>query len=404
MASLRDTALPAQGNTAWYAHYQAVDEDARRGANDSFHLDEFTGTDDQKLTSAISAQQAATARNMPPIVLPSRPISFTTPRTLYSGCKIVPPWVTGQKNGELAGGNYVGAEITLGGSVTSGTASWWNGTGDIYDVFMSGFTVQGNQGSSVHQFLDQPSGTLYACEFNSLAFNFMRGVFGRSDRKCLMTQVALTGSWTINNAWDTQIHAGGSDCIWWMDSFANIGVSQSASQTGTLSTYFMKLDSLELMMGKVYISAMNGWRGILISGGGSMVDMHGSIIEGYKPTRVNGLLAGPGPGSLVKITDGAVSMYGCKIGQGMDNPDVTEDGLVWISGGEVSMFGVNFYGRNMTTENAVQHTGGRLYMAGITKRQNEGAYWTNRPNVLTTATAGTGAYTFTCPDQSITDV
>jgi hypothetical protein len=190
-----------------------------------------------------------------------------------------------------------------------------------------------------------------------------------------------------------------------MDSFNNVGVSGTAAQTGGLTTYFMKWDSLEAQIGKVYISTMNGWRGVLISGAGTIIDMHGSVIEGYKPTRLNGLLSGPGPGSQVKITGGAVSMHGVKIGQGMDNPDVSENGLLDISGGEVSLFGVNFYGANMDPTNgdanAIYHTGGRLYAAGITKRQN--ITLTARPQIATTATAGNGAYTYYCPDGSLGD-
>lgn len=405
-STTRDVALPSSGNTSWYSHYAALDADSRRGTLDSFHLDSFDGaTDDDKLTAAIAAQQAATARNMPPIVLPARPISFTSPRQLYSGLKIVPPWPTGQKNPELSSGNYGGVEITLGGSITNGLSSWWHNSagGNVYDVYMSGFMVQGSQGAATHQFLDCATGTLYACEFNALSFNFMYGVLGNTSRKCLVTQVALTGSWTMNNAWNTQYHLGGSDSLIHMDSFNNIGVSQSAAQTGSLTTYFAKFDSLEAQVGKIYVSAMNGWRGILISGSGTSIDMHGSIIEGYKSTRVNGLLAGPGPGSLVYITDGAVSMHGVKIGQGMDNPDATETGLVRVTGGEVSMSGCNFYGRNLGDAGVygIQHTGGRLYVAGSTRRQNEGAYWSGRPKVQTTATAGSGAYTYYCPDQSM---
>jgi hypothetical protein len=409
MATIREVGTPASGNTNWYSHYQGMTDDVLRLHKDAIYLDALgTGSDDTKLTAAMTAQQsnAGTSLNYPPIILPNRPLSFTIPRSLYSGLKIVGPYGTGQKNPELAGGNYVGPEVTLGGTIGNGTSSWWNGTGSIYDVYMADFSVQGSQGSGVHQFLDQPSGTLYACEFQSLSFNFMGGVFGNDSRKCLMTQVALTGSWTMNNAWGTQINAGGSDCIFFMDSFNNIGVSGSSAQTGSLTKYFLRLDSLEAQIGKIYISTMNGWRGILISGAGTIIDMHGSIIEGFKPTRQNGLLSGPGPGSQVKITGGVVSMHGCKIGQGLDNPDVTEQGLLDISGGEVSLFGVNFYGANMDTGNgnaaAIYHTGGRLYAAGITKRQN--ITLAGRPRIITTATAGTGAFTYYCPDGSLGDV
>jgi hypothetical protein len=378
-------------------------EDAHGLAGGIF-LDSYSGTDDQRLTSAIAAQQAATGDNMPPIVLPIRPLTFTTPRTLYSGCKIIGARPSGQKNPELSGGQFVGPEITLGGSISSGTSSWWNGSGSIYDVYMADFAVQGSQGSSLHQFLDQPSGTMYACEFRSLSFNFMRGVFGRKDRKCLMTQVNLTGVWTINNLWDQQLFVGGSDNSFWKGGYVNIGPSSSSAQTGTYADndYMMNFSGLSNTdIGYIYMSALNGWRGIKIEGTSSSLFFYGGVYEGYKPTRQNGLLSGPAPGTVIRVDSGAASFYGAFIGQGMDNPDAAEDGLVQVNGGEVNLIGCNFYGQNMATANAVDHNGGRLMIIGATKRVNESGTWSNRPRVSTAFTAGTGSNTFYCPDQSV---
>jgi hypothetical protein len=410
MASLRDTALPAAGNQNWYAHYQAMDEAARRGEYDAFHLDEFTGTDDQKLTAAIAAQQADTARNMPPIILPSRPISFTTPRQMYSGMKIIGAHKTGQKNPELSSGQLGGAEITFGGSVGNGASSWLNNaasTSQLFNIHVADISLQGSQGAATHQFVDCTAGTLYACNFDAVSGNFMRAMYGdhAGGRKCLVTQVSWTGNNTWNNAWKCQMFIGGSDVLVSPD-MMNIGVSQSAAQTGTLATYFIVLDSLEAdLAGKVYVSTMNGWRGLLISGT-SNINMVGGVYEGFKPTRVNGLLGGPGPGSQIKVTGGVVSMFGTKIGQGMDNPDATENGLLDISGGEVNLFGVEFYGRNLGTPaspavKAITHTGGRLMALGVTRRPGETGYWTGRPQIETTATPGTGTYTYCNPDQSV---
>lgn len=384
---IRSTTKPA-ANASWLTWGNSIDATVRALAEGGFHLDEFDdATDDAKLTSAIAAQQAATDRNMPAIVLPSRPMNFTTPRTIYSGLKIVPSRPNGQKNPEIAGGQYSGPEVTLGGSITSGASSWWNSPGaDTNDVFFCGFQVQGSQGSSTHQFLDYAGGgSMYPCAFYNLSFNFMRGAIGRSDRKALMTQADFMGTWTMNNAWDCQINFGGSDIrVDWLN---NIGVSQSAAQTGTLTRYFWKINTTEVdIIGKTYISAMNGWRGVLIDGNSS-VNIYAGVLEGYKPTRINGLLAGPAPGSLLKIDGGSVNLFGTKIGQGMDNPDASEDGLVQVNGGEVGMFGVQFYGQNMASVNAVDHNGGRLSMYGITKRTAEAGTWINRPRVSSQAPA-----------------
>lgn len=404
-----DTPLPSTG-ASWSTWGNDIDTVVKAMASTGFWLDEFDGTDDQRLDAAIAAQQAATDRNMPAIVLPSRPMTFTTPRALYSGCKIVgPAEYSGQKNPDISGGSRSGPEVTLGGSISSGTSSWWRSPGsDVNNVLMANFQVQGSQGGSVHQFLDfAGGGSMYPASFHSLSFNMMRGVFGRTDRKALMTQVTLTGDWTINNCWDCAIFVGGSDFNI-APSMMNIGVSQSASQTGDLNRYFIKLDTAEATLsGKIYISTMNGWRGVLISGNSS-VDWYGGIVEGFKPTRVNGLLAGPGPGSQVKITGGSVNLFGTKIGQGMDNPDASENGLLIIDGNtsgqastEVGLFGVQFYGQNMGTANAIDHNGGRLTAVGITRRTAETGTWTGRPKISTAATVGSGAYAYYNPDQSL---
>lgn len=404
MPGIRDTSLPA-ANADWSAWGAAVDKDVRALIAQGFYLDEYDGTDAQKMTAAIADAIAATDRNRPAIVLPCRPITDTLPRTLFNGVKVIgPPGYEGQKNPDISSGQYGGPEVTLGGSISSGTSSWWNSPGsDVHDAWFANFMVQGSQGSSTHQFIDFASGgSMYPAAMHSLSFNFMRGVLGRTDRKFLSTQMAITGNWTINNCWDTAFTWGGSDNIL-APAMMNVGVSQSAAQTGNLTRYFMKFDTIELTVaGKIYISTMNGWRGVYGSGNSS-VDWYGGVVEGFKGTRVNGLLAGPGPGSQFKIDGGAWTFTGTKIGQGMDNPDASEDGLMQINGSttEVTLLGVQFYGQNLGTENAIDHNGGRLAAFGITRRTSETGVWSGRPKVATTATAGTGTYTYSCPDQSL---
>lgn len=397
--------LPADGATGWGSQVRGAINGLTAGG---YYLDSYTGTDDQRLTDAIADQQGNTgSTNMAPIILPARPLSFTTPRTLYSGCKIIGAFASGQKNPELNGGGYVGPEITLGGSISSGTSSWWSGTGSIYDVFMADFSVQGSSGASTHQFMDLPvsGGTLYACEFRSLSFNFMRAVFGRKDRVMGFTQVRLSGMWTLQNLWDTQLSVGGSDSALWDGGYVNMGPSGSAAQTGTLadSDYELLFSNLSnTTVGYVYCTVLNGWRGLRVVGNNSSLTFHGGVYEGYKPTRVNGLLSGPAPGTVIRVDAGACHFTGSFIGQGMDNPDATEDGLVQVNGGEVNMVGCNFYGANMGTANAVDHNGGRLMVLGATWRDQTSQ--AGRPRVSSAATAGTGDTAFYSPDQSVTVV
>jgi hypothetical protein len=403
--NLDSVPLPGLGDTSWHDWATALDKDVR-SMRGGFYLDSYSGSDDAKLTAAIADQQASGGSlNYAPIILPPRPITFSTPRTLYSGLNIV--GVSGARLPELAGGNYEGPEITLGSGITSGTNSWWNGTGEIYGVTMRDFSVQGSQSSTTsvqHQFMDIVSGTLYMSKFDNLGFNFMRGVFGRKDRQLGFTGVCIGGVWTMNNLWDTQMNVGGSDSSLWMGGLLNLGTSQSALQTGTYADndYMLMFSNLsKTTIGHIFLTALNGWRGMRLQGTDNSLAFHGGVYEGFKPSRVNGLLGGPAPGTVVRIDHGSASFFGTHFGQFMDNPDAAELGGVQVNGGEASFHGCKWYGLNMDTENAIHHTGGRVYV--------DAAQWlfqtrTGRPRVKTSATAGSGDTSFYCPDQSVTVV
>lgn len=370
-------------------------------------LDSFAGTDDAKLTSAIAAQKAAAG--MPPIVLGARNHRFNQTRPLYSGLKLVGSRPSGPKNLELSSSNYVPSRVTLGSALSSGAASWWVSPGsNIYDVFMADFAVSGNAGSSVHQFIDYPisSGTLYACEFRSLSFNFMRSVFGRKDRPCALTQVVFSGHWTANNLWDTQFTLGGSDNLFWMGGMINIGPSSSPVQTGRYADndYEIICSSLSnTNIGYIYMTALNGWRGLKITGSsGNGLFFYGGVYEGYKSTGT--VLSGPAPGSVIRIEGGSGAFYGPSIGQGMNNPDAGEGGLVHMTGGEWSFNSATFYRGSMAeTVPCIYHRGGRLLVSGATRRQNES--WAARPRYSSTAAGRNATQTsFYCPDESVVSV
>ena len=191
-------------------------------------------------------------------------------RVLYSGLKLVGT-PAGPRNMEIASGAHVPTRIYLGTGITSATSSWWVGSGNLFDIYMADFGVQGSSGSSVQQFIDVPSsgGTLYACQFHALSFNFMRAVFGRKDRTCGLTQVVFSGHWTANNLWDTQFTIGGSDNQLWVGGMINIGPSSSPAQTGTYADGDYELQFVNLSktdVGYVYMTALNGWRGLKVTG------------------------------------------------------------------------------------------------------------------------------------------
>lgn len=370
-------------------------------------IDQMAGsTDDDKLTAAITLQKATTG--MPPIVLGARNHSFNQTRQLYSGLKLIGQ-STGPKNTEQDP-DFVTSRITLGGGVSSGASSWWvTPGGNIFDVYMADFAVNGSAGASVHQFIDVTSGSLYACEFHSLAFNFMRGVFGRKDRKCLMTQVVFSGHWTANNLWDTQFHIGGSDCQLWMGGYINMGPSSSPAQFGSYADndYQVIFDSLgKTNIGYLYISALNGWRGLKITGNsGPGLQIYGGVFEGYKATgTTSGGASLAAPGTVIRIEGGNGTFYSPAIGQGMADPESAEGGLVHITGGEWTFNSPSFFrGAMSETTPCIYQTSGRVLVMGASRQQSES--WSGRPRYTTSASGPNAtSSSFYCPDQSMTAI
>lgn len=341
-----------------------------------YYLDSYTGSDDDKLDRAIADQKGSGGRsNYAPIILPSRTINPNKPRKTYSGLHVIGEYRSGQENPEIAGGQYVGPRIVLGNGIGSADQSWWSSPGGpMYDIFMADFSVQGNSGHAQHQFMDVVTGTLYACEFSSLSFNMMKGVFGTRDRKCLVTQVIFSGTWTVNNLWDTQFCLGGSDSMLWQSGYCNIGPSNSPAQKGAEGRYMIWLDSLgKSSMGYVYASALNGWRGIRIGGNNATkVSVFGSTFEGYKPSGEN-LVA---PGSVVRVDNGTVVLNGVSIGQGMQHPG-GDRALVDVRGGTVTLAGCDFYGSGQS----VALSGGHLSAIGCggnpTAKVTGGTFWSD---------------------------
>lgn len=382
-----------------------VNATASGGSNSSFgyiFLDDQAGsTDDDKLTAAISAQQSTAG--MPPIVLGARNHTFNQTRQLYSGLKLIGQ-STGPKNLEQSP-NFVTSRITLGSSVSSGASSWWvTPGGNLFDIYMGDFAVQGNSGSSVHQFIDVTTGSLYACQFHSLSFNFMRSVFGRKDRKCLVTQVVFSGHWTANNLWDTQFFLGGADCQLWVGGYINMGPSSNPVQAGTYADndYQIILDNLtKTDVGYIFTSSLNGWRGLKVTGNsGHGLRFFGGTYEGYKSSN-DGLAA---PGTVIRLEGGSGAFFGPSVGQAMQNPDGAEGGPIHMTGGEWSFYSPNFYRSPMAdTQPCIYHTGGRLLVMGATR--HEGESWTTRPRYQTTETGPNSTEnSFYCPDQSMVSV
>lgn len=376
-------------------------------------LDSFAGaTDDDKLTAAIAWQQATSG--MPAIRLGSRVHSFNQTRALYSGLKLIGS-PAGSRNVELAGMNYVPTRIQLGSAITNGANSWWvNSSGDLYDIYMADFGINGKSSAGAaneQQFLDSfydgatNKNNIYASMFQGLSFNFMYGVFGNVNRKCAITQVTFTGHWTANNLRNTQFHLGGADNALWMAGYINIGPAGTVYGGTGYNSYQMIFDSLsKTNIGYIFLSALNGWRGLKVSGlAGHGLRFFGGSYEGYKGS--NDYQAAPG--TVIRLEGGAGAFFSPSVGQGMQNPDaVNEGGLIHMTGGEWTFHAPCFYKGAMPETSAfVYHSGGRLMITGAGVNRGNSEPWAGRPRYNTTSSGpNSGTTSFYCPDMSMITV
>lgn len=353
------TSLPPEGSTDWYAHYASIHGDVvdllavppgETLGTGVVQLDSFSGAnDDAKLTAAMSYAAAQTWR--PAIQFPAGQTTFTTSgRTPYSGMKFIGPFGgRGPKNLEISGGAPVSHRVTL--NVGSGTSAWFNGgSNDYYDVNFTDLAF--HSGNAVSQFWHQPTGTLYACQFESLTFYGFKHIFGNTATKALVTQVIFSGHWTIQGIQDQQFHFGGSDNCFWVDNLININTPASGSGSGKFAMVFNGVSKSKF--GYIYSTCEGGYGGILHSGSGYGNAMFGGINEGRNASS-------PATGPVMSITGGSHTFYGPWFGYVASGGGV--NGAVHQSGGSIVMYGPQY-----KRASSVSATFPMLYQTGGTAR------------------------------------
>jgi len=287
-------------------------------------LDSYTGTDDAKLTAALAFAQAQAF--IPAIQFPNREVVLSQSRTPFSGMKLIGPGgYGGPKNLELASGKYASGRVRL--NLGVGTAAWMVGTGTYYDIFIGNIAFFG---ASTAQFWHQPlsAGSLYACQFDALTFYGFKHVFGQPTNKAALTQVFFTGHWQVVGPQDTQFTVGGSDNAFWTSGYLNIGGNPSLPGA---NRYLLAFDYVgKTDVGKVYVTAQNGWKGIRVTGGSSSgkLNFYGGEFEGQND-------GDPSFGTLIRVEGGGVAFFGPWLAYGMRTPDAASHGIIEVTGGNV---------------------------------------------------------------------
>lgn len=348
-------------------------------------LDSFSGaTDDDKLTAALT--YAAAQTRIPYIQFPARNVTLNQGgRIPFTGMKLIGPNAPGPKNLEISSGTPVNHRVTIGASVTTGTNSLFHSTGTLYDIYVGDLAFQG---SHTAQFWSQPSGTLYACEFNALTFYGIKNVFGNPTQKALLTQVAFTGHWTVLGFQDQTFHMGGSDNNLWDAGYLNI----NSPSSGGAGKYCIRLDKMDkTVVGPIYNTAEGGWLGTRLTGNSEGLTIRGARFEGRGASN-------PCDGNTLRIEGGNVALRDPWLAYGMAAPTANSgdsQGIVHITGGNVVIDRPSY-----KRATAVGETVPMVYVGGgrVVIRDAAVMGWTGKPVVKVAAGASVTL------DSSVTQV
>lgn len=383
-AGIRSQSLPASGSTNWYGHYSAMDQTVRTIAGAGVWLDEFTGTDDEKLTSAMS--YAAAQAYPPPILLAARNHSFSTARTLYDGFALY--GVPGSGNAELgsAGTMKTRATISTGATWLSASGSVRSGS-QVWDVDIRDIAFTGNSST---QWMGG-SAVLWVMHLSGLSFSSFKSVLGSQATKLLLNLSLIDGWMSFNNSYNGAIHIGGSDNSLFLG-MTNIDSGTAYASAGSSNGQFhLWLDYMEKStIGGFYLTAEGAWNGIKVSG--PALNSGGSNLGGpnwIAGAKIEGRNAGaPCNGSLIRVEGGHLSVTDSWVGYGMASPSTP--GHSPADAAIIDVLGGSFVGENLTYDHAtsvaetapyVSAASGSEVQLGKFTRGSKGGAWTGRPRV-----------------------
>lgn len=358
-------------------------------------LDDFAGADDDtKLANAMGYAGAQTFS--PGILLNNRMYTFNNPiGQPYNGWALI-----GANQGNVSPQGNWATEVRL--NIATGTPRTWI---DLTGATAYNWLVQGIYFTSTNnntQFARAPAGhVLWSSRFHNLGFKGFKGVLGNSGEAFATDLITTSGQWQCLTNYDTPFNIrGGDDTNLWGEGM-NLGSGDNVGGGG--GKYLMMFSSnSKFDMGPVYISADNGWRGILHQGSYSS-----GYAAYYNNVRIEGRNAGSAcAGNLFRMTGGVAVLNGCSINDGMDAPLASEHGLVETLGTETTLV-VNmctFSHGNVPLSTPVVYAGGsskvRVAHALRAERDGSSGAWGSTLPVVQESTAGNAQYT----DNSVNKV
>lgn len=337
-------------------------------------LDTYTGTDDAKLTAAMSQIAGETVKR-PILLTPGKMYSFSQAnRQLFSGFKFVCPTTIGDQQ---RAANAIGCDVRY-----TGSGIWWVNPGTTFHVAFQGIGFQGNSNA---QFIASNPGVLWTSVFRDLGFNLWKHVFGNPSSKLLNTAIQLLGFGNANNGYNTFGTFGGSDSTFFDGGKWLIDSPPSIMAAGAYHLIFDYQE--ESTVGKVYMtSEQNG--GVRIEGGATTKGLRflgGFDVEGRNSSQ-------PCYGSLFRINGGGVDIIRPWLAYGASSLNANgrsgELGVITIAGANADVFiDGAWYDRSVAESvKLVGLSAGSCRVRNI-RRGAKGGAWTGLPQVSTACDA-----------------
>ncbi|MCA1781561.1 MAG: hypothetical protein ABR616_03645 [Dermatophilaceae bacterium] len=301
-------------------------------------LESFSGaSDDEKLGNAMSWVAAQTYK--PPILLlENREYgSFTTPRDLFSGFKLL---------GGAAFSNQYRSALSTPQRVNVNTSGAWlrMPTGNVFDVEISRLSFYSQ--SSTTDFLGgHSSGVLWTSVIRDVGFSLFRHVLGSPTTKLLNTALICDGWWNVNNGRGAAMTVGGSDSTFWPD---GILLDSPTTLTAGVVPYHMYFSfQSKSFVGPMYVTAESEPAAVRITGttgtsvSGAQLIFHGTRMEGRNADA-------PSYGSVIRMEGGMVTFRDIWASYGFSDPASSgrssEGGVISVLGG-TALFDGCYYSR-----------------------------------------------------------
>jgi hypothetical protein len=384
----------------------------------SINLDDFTGTDDQRLDAAIAAVlvEVTAGRNAPLIRLPARDnivfaVNGRAPYVevggVYTGLKIQGPGEENWQEADSSNDGIRNATIRFNFSTNLTTQGWFHNdltADDLRGAYFGNLSIRGDS-DCIFLTCASDSVTYQGLVLHNINSSGLRSLCGTPSQGLVVRALHCTGTWNINNCIDESMHFKGSDNWLWTSGMCLLDSPESQHPGG--EKYHLRLNYFEKsQIANMFITAAGPWGAVWVDGPNldadatsnlGAVTMSGCVIEGRNAATTTNNAS---DGALITMEGGQLRLERGYLNFAMAGPvtaplsaqSPTAVGLIDVHSGYLELDGIctDFAtGVDKTTVPVVYATGSgsKARVTRISTGSKGGSWTTNLPLVLAASSA-----------------